>query len=272
MSLVNALVELYKRASCELPRDVVKALKCKEKKGSNAEFALKCVLKNVKLAADRSRPLCQDTGLPTFYVYYPKKYSQKFLVKSIREATKIAFRKGYLRKNAVSFDGKCNSVGVGIPKINFYEAEKLRVTLLLKGGGSENVSCQYKLPNSLGGRDLDGVKKCIIDCVKKASGMGCAPGIIGVGVGGDRASSYEIAKMQLLKKLGKNSKLEKELFRELNGLGIGPMGFGGKNTVLGVKVGFLSRLPACYFVSVAYMCWCCRRKTLEYNKGKVIFS
>jgi fumarate hydratase class I len=140
----------------------------------------------------------------------------------------------------------------------------------MKGGGSENMSRQYSLPDStLGaGRDLKGVEKCILDAVVKTQGYGCAPGILGVCIGGDRATGYEIAKEQLLRNLGDSSKdsclakMEKAILKKANSLGIGPMGLGGKTTLLGVKIASRPRVPASFFVTIAYMCWAARRRTV----------
>ena len=164
----------------------------------------------------------------------------------------------------------------------YADAKRPYVTLIMKGGGSENMSRQYSLPDaSLGaGRDLAGVRKCVLDAVQKIQGYGCAPGILGVCIGGDRATGYEVAKEQLLRPLGEPRRrqstaidgdrsekelaaLETRLLREANSLGIGPMGLGGKTTLFGVKVASRPRVPASFFVTVAYMCWACRRRTME---------
>jgi fumarate hydratase class I len=142
----------------------------------------------------------------------------------------------------------------------------------MKGGGSENMSRQYSLPDaSIGaGRDLEGVRRCVLDAVQKAQGYGCAPGILGVCVGGDRACGFEEAKHQLLRRLGdKNpdpelASLEERILEEANSLGIGPMGLGGKTTLLGVKLGSRPRVPASFFVTVAYLCWAARRQTVRF--------
>ena len=137
------------------------------------------------------------------------------------------------------------------------------------------MSRQYSLPDAaLGaGRDLEGVRKCILDAVQKIQGYGCAPGILGVCIGGDRATGFEVAKEQLLRPLDEVSglrvtgyevaRLEKQLLREANELGIGPMGLGGKTTLLGVKIASRPRVPASFFVTIAYMCWACRRRSLD---------
>ena len=192
----------------------------------------------------------------------------------IKKAVALATKRGALRKNCIdsvsgkSYDDNCAD---GAPVIHYVDwMEKGCVELVLKGGGSENMSRQYSLPDSaLGaGRDLAGVRKCILDAVVKAQGYGCAPGILGVCIGGDRATAYEVAKEQLLRPLGKEGdsadptlrRLERQVLKDANSLGIGPMGLGGKTTLLGVRIASRPRVPASFFVTVAYMCWACRRK------------
>ena len=276
--LTAAVAGLYRKVSTELPADVIEALKNaknNEDKDSAAFNAIGLILKNTEAAKNGSTAVCQDTGMPTFYVYYPKGSLITKIKKSIIDATKIATEKGHLRPNAVnSITGKNTGNGAGnnIPIINFAEWGNnfLRMELILKGGGSENVSCQYSLPDERlnAGRDLNGIKKCVIDAVQKAQGLGCPPSIIGVGIGGDRANSYKLAKEQLFRKLNDYNKdevlakLEGELCKKLNSLGIGPMGLGGKTTVLSVKIGAVDRIPASFFVSIAYMCWAARRGSL----------
>jgi fumarate hydratase class I len=152
--------------------------------------------------------------------------------------------------------------------------------LQLKGGGCENVSTQYDLPNTQlnAGRDLEGVRRVVLDAVNKAQGLGCAPGVLGIAIGGDRGASYIKSKQQLLRPLEDTNpdpdlaKLEDRLLEESNELGIGPMGFGGKTTVMGVKIGTMHRLPASYFVSIAYMCWANRRASLRVIGEEVTYA
>ena len=195
----------------------------------------------------------------------------------IRKAVAIATANGWLRKNTIdsvtgrSYDDNCAEVA---PVVHYVAGHEGKVTLLMKGGGSENMSRQYSLPDaSLGaGRDLEGVGKCVLDAVHKAQGFGCAPGVLGVCIGGDRATGYETAKMQLLRSLDDKAgdaalrKLEDRILKDANSLGIGPMGLGGRTTLLGVKIAARSRVPASFFVTVAYMCWALRRKTVEFSK------
>ncbi|NLI47773.1 MAG: fumarate hydratase, partial [Acidobacteria bacterium] len=190
-----------------------------------------------------------------------------------------------LRPNAVNpITGKNsgNNVGVNAPFFHFHQwAEPYtRVRVMLKGGGSENVGAQYRLPDtSIGaGRDLKGIKKCILDAVLKAQGFGCSPGAIRVGIGGDRMTSYLLSKEQFFRRLGSVNedatlaRMETELCGKLNELNIGPMGFGGKTTVLGVHIGAQHRHPATFFVAITYMCWAYRRKTMTIRDGEVRYE
>lgn len=272
MKLIKDIVELYRKVSAELPDDVVEKLKKVKEKGLAADV-LKSILDNVKLAKEKGLPICQDTGVPVFYVNYHDG-KQKEFVKAINEATRIATEKGYLRQNAVD---PITGENIGnIPRIYFHHWDKdfLEINLMLKGAGSENVGMIYSLPDhSLDAeRDVNGIKKCVIDAMFKAQGNGCSPNILGVGVGGSKTSAMELAKKQLLRKLDDVNedkvlaKIEEELYDELNKLGIGPMGLGGNTTVLGVKIGKQMRHPASFFVAVSFMCWACRRGSLIINK------
>lgn len=279
IELTDSLVELVRRAATELPADMEKALqeaRENETPGSAAEGALDTILNNVELARRHATPICQDTGTPIFEVYYPLGVSTRTLSDQIRQAVVAATEKAYLRPNAVDSLTGTNSgdnTGQDFPTIHFHEWDKptIHVDLLLKGGGCENVSTQYKLPDARlnAGRDLDGVRRVALDAVYQAQGMGCAPGVLGIAIGGDRGSSYVKSKQQLFRPLhdrnpdSELADLEEMLYQQSNELGIGPMGFGGQTTVLGVKVGALHRLPASYFVSIAYMCWANRRASMD---------
>ena len=274
--LKSALIEIIRRTSTELPRDVVDAIEAgrkQEEPTSRGDYALGIIEKNIGLAKVKSQPLCQDTGSILFYIHYPVKMDVDALAKLIKQAVAAATQKGYLRQNSVdSLTGKNNgtNVGPGSPTLHFEPWKKphLEIRLMLKGGGCENVGAQYSLPDTRvgAGRDIKGVKRCILDAVQQAQGKGCGPGILGVTIGGDRATGYLHSKEQFLRKITDHNsnpelaKLEEECTREANELGIGPMGFGGKTTLLGVKASVLNRLPASFFVSVSYMCWAFRRQ------------
>lgn len=287
-ALADQVYELITRASTDLPADVVAAIRSardREDPGTPAKNVLGMLLQNIDLARENHTPICQDTGTNIYHVHYPTGVSTLVLKKVIREATVRATQDSLLRPNAVdpvSGKNSGNNLGTENPFMYFeeWEEDRLRIDLMLKGGGCENVSAQYKLPDSglEAGRDLNGVYKTIIDAVNNAQGLGCAPGILGVGIGGDRATSHLTAKKQLFRKLGDTNPdpdladLEDRLYQDLNSLGIGPMGFGGKTTVLGVKIGAAHRVPASFFVSVAYMCWAYRRHSLTLQNGEVIYD
>jgi fumarate hydratase, class I len=275
-TLQQSLLELVRRTSADIPDDVaatlVRALR-KEEKGTTGRYAMEVIWRNCEMAEAKSQPICQDTGSILFFVTAPKGFDEA-LFKSIAgtavsEATKV----GYLRQNSVdSLTGRNSgtNLGPGSPTYHFEQGKgaKIDVRVVLKGGGCENMGAQYSLPDSRLGadRDIAGVEKCILDAVNQAQGKGCGPGILGVTIGGDRATGYLHSKEQFLRKLDdKNpnkvlARLEKSVIEKANSLGIGPMGFGGHSTLLGCKIGVLNRLPASFFVSVSYMCWAYRRQ------------
>jgi fumarate hydratase, class I len=283
------ILELVRLAATDLPPDVEKSLKAAvthEEAGSAARSALETILDNVALARQNNTPICQDTGTPIFYVYFPLGWSTRQLRRQIEEAVVEATQRTYLRPNSVdSLTGKNSGNNLGgdyFPSIHFEEVEgnRLTIDLILKGGGCENVGAQYSLPNSAlsAGRDMAGVRKVVLDAVYKAQGKGCAPGILGVAIGGDRGSSYYASKEVLFRQMNETSpnpqlaEMETRLTKEANQLGIGPMGFGGQTTVLGTKMTSLNRLPASFFVSVSYMCWAYRRRQMIFENGEVRYQ
>lgn len=283
---IESLVELIRITSTVVPDDVFKTIATaakNEEKNTTADYAMGIIKDNIDLAKYKSQPLCQDTGTVIFYVYHPAGFHQTPFKEQIKKAVTLATKKGYLRQNSVNSltgENAGTNLGEGHPSIHFYEHNKkeVEVKLMLKGGGCENVSAQYSLPDTtLGaGRDLAGVRKVIIDAVHKAQGKGCGPGALGVCVGGDRADSAYYAKKQLLRKLDdKNANkeldaLEKEIVETCNKLGIGPMGFGGKTTLLSCKITHANRVPASFFVSISYMCWAFRRQGVVLDKNNAI--
>lgn len=284
--LQTALLELIRRTSAEIPDDVHKAILAalaQEQPGSIAKNALKIVDQNIALAKNKSQPICQDTGSIIFYVDCPIGFDQITFEEAAREAVKLATKKGYLRQNSVdSLTGKNDgtNVGPGAPVVHFHQhrSPEVSVRLILKGGGCENVGAQYSLPQEKlkANRDLDGCRKAILDAVLQAQGKGCGPGILGVCIGGDRATGYEFSKQQLLRKLDDRNPnpeldaLEQDIVTTSNALGIGPMGFGGRTTLLGAKICAANRLPASFFVSVSYMCWAYRRQGVTLDaEGKI---
>src|SRR5438067_4677407 len=287
----SQLLELIRRTSAYLPPDVSQVLETHqalEQQGSKAELALRLVASNIALAKQRSAPICQDTGTITFFVKTPVGFDQLELQDLACDAVVEATAKGYLRQNSVdSLSGRNsgNNLGPGSPVFHWHQhrTDEVDIRLILKGGGCENMSAQYSLPCTLSGgtradRDLEGVYACILDAVWQAQGKGCGPGFLGVCIGGDRATGYEHAKEQLLRDLDDTNPaadlatLEARILDEANKLDIGPMGFGGKLTVGGCKIGIRNRLPASFFVSVAYMCWAYRRRgvVLQPKSGEAV--
>jgi fumarate hydratase class I len=284
--LPDSLLELIRRTSAEIPDDVNQSIIAsleQEKKGTLAESALKIIDRNIALARQKSQPICQDTGSILFFVDVPVGYDQITFAETARTAVTLATKKGYLRQNSVDSLTGVNdgtNVGTGAPAFHFHQhrSPDVSVKLVLKGGGCENVGAQYSLPNEKlkANRDLDGCRKAILDAVLQAQGKGCGPGILGVCIGGDRATGYELSKTQFLRLIPDRNPvpeldaLEQDILKTANELGIGPMGFGGKTTLLGVKICAANRLPASYFVSISYMCWAYRRQgvTLDAD-GKI---
>ncbi|MNB80935.1 L(+)-tartrate dehydratase subunit beta [compost metagenome] len=274
-SMYNLIVE----TSTNLPGDVRRAVakgRALEDRATRSGLALTTIAKNIGMAELQVSPICQDTGMPTFIIHTPVGVNQIEMKKDIHSAVIRATKNGKLRPNSVDSltgENSGDNLGAGTPVIHFeqWEEENIDVRLILKGGGCENKNIQYSLPAELeglgkAGRDLDGIRKCILHAVYQAQGQGCSAGFIGVGIGGDRTTGYELAKKQLFRKVEDTNpvedlgKLEDYIMENANKLGIGTMGFGGEVTLLGCKVGVMNRLPASFFVSVAYNCWAFRRQ------------
>ncbi len=279
--LDESIYKLIRRTSTELPADVTYAIEealQQETEASIAYETLDIIKQNAELAAQGSQPICQDTGA----VFAVVKSRPENFLPEIREAIEQNIRKltaeGILRQNCVDPETETNTgdnTGRHAPQIHFRAWDgPTQIHIMLKGGGSENVSTQYALPDSniQAGRDLEGARRCMLDAVLQAQGKGCAPGILGVCIGGDRASGYLLAKEQLFRKLDDINpvddlaRLEEQVLCEANSLGIGPMGLGGNTTLLGVKIGHACRHPACYFVTISYSCWATRRYAIEIDK------
>jgi len=276
--LAGSLLELVTQTSTNLPPDVRAAMSLAastELPGTQSSQALDIILSNIDMAIDDEGPICQDTGMPTFFVHTPIGVNQIRTRQAILEAVAEATRRGKLRPNSVdSITGKNsgNNLGGETPVVHFeqWEEDEIEIRLILKGGGCENKNIQYSVPCTLdhlgrADRNLEGVRKCLLHAVWQAQGQGCAPGALGVCIGSDRAHGYELAKRQLLRTLDDVNPdpalaaLETEIMEEANRLGVGAMGFGGKASLIGCKIAAANRLPASFFVSVAYDCWAFRR-------------
>ena len=287
----DSMVSLIVRTSTDLPPDVrtaVAAARAQEPEATQSAQALTIIAQNIDLAAGDEGAICQDTGMPTFEVKTPVGANQIEMKKQIRAAIAEATRRGKLRPNSVDSitgENSGDNVGPGTPVIHFEQWEnddEIEAKLILKGGGCENVNAQYSLPTELpnlgrADRSLDGVRKCILHAVWNAQGKGCAPGAVGVAIGGDRTSGYMAAKEQLFRTLDdvnpypQLAQLESSIMGEVNRLGVGTMGFGGRVSLIGCKITALNRLPASFFVSVAYNCWAFRRLgvVLDARSGEI---
>jgi fumarate hydratase, class I len=277
-SFFSSVLELIVKTSTDLPPDVRVAMRqamTAEPAGTRSAQALTIIAQNIDQAADDEGAICQDTGMPTFEVRVPVAANQIWMRQQIRDAVAEATRRGVLRPNSVDSITGSNSgdnLGPGTPIVHFdqWERDEIEIKLLLKGGGCENMNAQYSLPAELpnlgrADRTLEGVRKCILHAVWQAQGKGCSPGAVGVCIGGDRTSGYLNAKEQLFRTIDdvnadpRLAELEAGIMGTVNRLGVGTMGFGGQVSLIACKIGALNRLPASFFVSVAYDCWAYRR-------------
>jgi fumarate hydratase, class I len=289
-ALKDTILELITETSTNLPPDVraaIRKAKQKEDAGTRAALALSTITDNIAMAEENVSPICQDTGMPTFKIKVPVGVNQLEMTKAIKAAVVEATKTGKLRPNSVDSltgENSGDNLGEGVPVIHYeqWDKDEIDIRLILKGGGCENKNIQYSLPCELeglgrAGRDLDGIRKCILHSVYQAQGQGCSAGFIGVGIGGDRTTGYELAKKQLFRKVNDTNpnpelaKLEDYIMENANKLSIGTMGFGGNTTLLGCKIGSMHRIPASFYVSVAYNCWAFRRQgvTVDPATGKI---
>lgn len=287
----ESIYKLIVETSTRLPADVqsrIETARLKEDEGTRSALSLDTIAENIRMADCNVSPICQDTGMPTFVLHVPVGANQIIMKEAVRQAVAQATRDSILRTNSVDSLTGANSgdnLGPGTPVIHFeqWDRDEIDVRLILKGGGCENKNIQYSLPCELealgkAGRDLDGIRKCILHAVYQAQGQGCSAGFIGVGIGGDRTTGYELAKQQLFRPVddvngdGQLAGLEAYILEHANSLGIGTMGFGGQVTLLGCKIGVQNRLPASFYVSVAYNCWAYRRQGAILDAGTGAFK
>jgi fumarate hydratase class I len=277
-SFFNSVLDLIVKTSTELPPDVRAAMRtamAAEPAGTRSFQALTIIAQNIDQAASDEGAICQDTGMPTFEVKTPVGANQIWIRARIRDAVAEATRRGFLRPNSVDSitgENSGDNLGPGTPIVHFeqWDRNAIEIRLLLKGGGCENMNAQYSLPVELpnlgrADRTLEGVRKCILHAVWQAQGKGCSPGAVGVCIGGDRTSGYLQAKDQLFRTIddvnpdSRLAELEATIMGTINRLGVGTMGFGGEVSLIACKIAALNRLPASFFVSVAYDCWAYRR-------------
>ncbi|RLG15061.1 MAG: fumarate hydratase [Candidatus Nanohalarchaeota archaeon] len=266
----EAIVNLYTRCATELPGDVCEKLRKSLEKEENdtAKYILNTILENIDLAKKESKPICQDTGTPIFYISSDNTISLDEIKKHIETATKQATEKIPLRPNAA--DPIVGTNTGNRPIIHIEQSDRFKIDLLMKGGGSENISAIYTLPDAKlnANKDIEGIKRCVLDAVFRAQGKGCPPYIIGVAIGGNIEQVAHLSKKQLLRNLNDRNKdehlnkMETELLETINKLKIGPMGLGGKTTALSVKIAKSHRHPASYFIGISFSCWALRRQSL----------
>ena len=273
--------ELIKLAVIKLPADVKQALleAYESEYDGLGKAQLKAILDNIKIAEDEGRPMCQDTGLILFYVDVGDGFG---FISGVEEALTNAVRRATveipLRPNVVDPFTRKNSndnTGLRMPYINwrFVQGEGLKLTVLPKGAGSENMSSLKMLKPTEGAL---GIKNFVLETVMEAGGQPCPPVIIGVGIGGSFDIAASLAKKAILKPLGEPNpdpylaKLEKELLEAVNSTGIGPMGLGGRSTALGVNIEYAYTHTACLPVAVNIQCWAARRASAYIYRNGVV--
>jgi fumarate hydratase subunit alpha len=277
----NVIVELLRKTVVQLPKDVEAALR----KAYDTEteevpkMQLKAILDNIELAKKTTTPMCQDTGITVFYVTLPRD-CQVDVGKGIVEGVRRATKEVPLRPNAVHPLTRKNpgdNVGDRMPYINWKVADQdfIEITVMTKGAGSENMSTLAMLTPSAG---LKGVKEFILNTVLRAGSNPCPPTVMGVGIGGSADISMKLAKESLLRPLDQRNsdpeiaKLETELLESLNMLGIGPMGLGGKTSLIGLNIEYAYCHTASLPVAVNVQCWAGRRGTARiFKDGRVTY-
>ncbi len=287
MEIIEAVTHLLRKAATDLPRDVEGALSgCLESETNpQARSVISVILENIEVSRAEGRPICQDTGVPIFFVTAARGTSYEGMVDILKEAVRRATADVPLRPNAVDTLTGGNTgdgVGDGIPLVYFTEWQENYhiIDLLLKGGGSENIGASYKLPDAAlaAERDLDGVRRVVLDALYRAQGRGCPPYIVAVAVAGTKDDAALLAKTQLLRKVHDRhpdktlARFEADLLADINRLGIGPAGLGGATTALAVKAGVHARHPATFFVDVAFGCWAHRRWRLRLGRKGAVYE
>lgn len=259
------IYELVENTLCSVPEDIENKLKeiYAEEKNKFAKFHLENILKNIKIAKNKI-PLCQDTGIPVFYIKIGKK--AKYNIIQIEESIMNALKTEKMRKNFVDPLTRKIKENTAIIHYEFCEGKNIEINYLAKGSGSENMSALRMFSPSAG---ISEIKKFILETVKKAGANPCPPIILGIGIGGNFEYSAMLSKKSLMRRIDERNpedeiaEMEKEILREVNDLGIGVMGFGGKNTCLAVNIETCSTHTAMLPVAVNIQCWAARR-------GKII--
>ncbi|MCL2115316.1 MAG: fumarate hydratase [Methanobrevibacter sp.] len=266
----DTIYQLYKKAAIILPEDVKYSLETafKVEDDEIAKLNIEAILKNIKLAEEKSIPMCQDTGLPIIFVKLGNVKVEN-LYEGIKKGVEKATEDVPLRPNVVdpiSRKNSRNNIGKNIPQIDIelIDEDYLEITILPKGFGSENNNA---LKMALPGEGVEGIKAFVLETVLKAGGKPCPPTVVGVGIGGTSDLAMKTAKKALLRKIGEKNPdsvlatLEKEILEEINKSGIGPMGLGGKTTTLDVKIDKIATHTAGLPIGVCIQCWAHRYAT-----------
>lgn len=273
----DALVEGIRQAVTELPDDVVNALKkAREIEEGPARVQIDAILENVKVAGETSTPMCQDTGIQTFFIKSGAEFPYLGNIKEIiTQAVKRASEEVPLRPNTVNpFTGENpgNNVGENIPYITWdiVDGSDCTIHIMPKGGGSENM-CALNMMTP--GKGIKGLKRFVVDHIVSCEGKPCPPTVVGVGVGGGADLSLKLGKKAVLRDIGDRNpdsqiaELEEELLSLINESGVGPMGLGGKTTVLDVHIEYAHRHPASFPIGIIVQCWADRRKKVKIDKN-----
>ncbi|MGB2728218.1 MAG: fumarate hydratase [Halobacteriota archaeon] len=282
----DVTITILRRAETTLPGDVKEALARAYECETNeiAKVQLEAMLENVKLAEEMQRPLCQDTGIPLFYVKLGSgNVNLQDIESGIREGVKEATEIIPLRPNVVDAitraGGEAANVGDRMPYINYRietDIDGLEITAFPKGGGSENVSAFNMLTPKPEEEAVKEIKKFVLEAVLNAAGKPCPPTIIGVGIGGSADMAMSLAKTALLRPVGARNedariaRIEEELLDAVNDTGIGPMGLGGKTTALDVHIETADTHITSLPVAINFQCWAARKASAKiYSSGEV---
>jgi len=278
-NIKKGIVQLIKKAETELPEDVISSLeKAYVIEEGIAKTQIGAILENIRLARESKRPMCQDTGIQTFFVEIGIDFPHIDKLKDlILDAVKTATTEIPLRPNTLhplTGENHKDNSGEHVPYITweFTKGKDVTIVAFPKGGGSENMSKLGMLKPGVG---IEGVKDFVVNQIVDAGGQPCPPTVVGIGIGGGADLSLKLGKKALLRPVGVRHKdksiasIEKELIERINESGIGPMGLGGKTTVLDVHVEIAHRHPASLPVGIAVQCWADRRaKMVIHSDGK----
>ena len=269
--VTEALSRLSQESNFFLPVDVLDALK----KGREIEESPLCqqtldqILENAKMAADEEIAICQDCGVAVIYLEIGQDvhFTGGDLYEAVNEGVRQGYEKGYLRKSmaAQPFSARVNTKDntPAVIHTDIVPGDKVKIIIMPKGGGSENMSRLFMLTPA---RGRQGIIDCVVQAVDEAGSNPCPPVIVGVGVGGTAEKAMALAKKALLREVGKNNpdsevaELEKETLERINSLGIGPQGFGGRVTALGVHVETFPAHIASMPMAVNLQCHAARHK------------